>query len=538
MCLLFDIPLPLSFVRNHTRTCAENGEQVTTSGGYIPFAVAVADVNKDNQPDILVANWCTSYSHDTHSSCVGDGLVGVLLNNGDETFQAAVPYDSGGYFAVSIAVADLNADGEPDIIVANCTDFNNCSNTGSVDVLLGNGDGTFQKATPYSAGYQALGVTVADVNGDGKPDLLIADCSDASCVEDSSDSSVGVMLGNGDGSFQPIVYYASGGYFSRSVAVADVNGDGKLDLIVTNDCADTTCATDGTLGVLLGSGDGTFQTAIAYDSGGRGGSYSVQVADVNLDGKPDLMVANSCGSTCSTDGAAGVLIGNGDGTFKSVIAYDSGAAYAESLAVADVNGDGKPDLVVLNYCVNSTCENGTNDEGLVGILLGNGDGTFQTAVIYNSGGYESVSIIGSDVNEDGKPDLLVTNGCSYSVCGTDDTVSILINTSIGQTTASLNTSQNPSAFGQSVTFTVTVSPQGFKGTPSGTVTFFDGTGNLGRSDLNSNGVATLSTSTLTVGTHNITASYSEDANYAPRRGRISRPRFPFRSLDLSGRTIA
>ena len=196
-----------------------------TSGGYIPFAVAVADVNEDNQPDILVANWCTSYSHDPHSSCVGDGLVGVLLNNGDGTFQAAVPYDSGGYFAVSIAVADLNADGEPDIIVANCTDFNNCSNTGSVDVLLGNGDGTFQKATPYSAGYQALGVTVADVNGDGKPDLLIADCSDASCVEDSSDSSVGVMLGNGDGSFQPIVYYASGGYFSRSVAVADVNGD-------------------------------------------------------------------------------------------------------------------------------------------------------------------------------------------------------------------------------------------------------------------------------------------------------------------------
>jgi hypothetical protein len=123
--------------------------------------------------------------------------------------------------------------------------------------------------------------------------------------------------------------YAPGGFYTNSVAVADVNGDGKPDIIVANFCASSTLCTEGEVGVLLGNGDGTFQTAVAYPSGGYQAA-SVAVADVNGDGKPDLLVANICdpnknlcGSPGGT-GSVGVLLGNGDGTFQAAVAYPSG----------------------------------------------------------------------------------------------------------------------------------------------------------------------------------------------------------------------
>ncbi len=183
------------------------------------------------------------------------------------------------------------------------------------------------------------------------------------------------------------------------------------------------------------------------------------------------------------------------------------------MVVADVNGDGKPDLVVTNECASSSnCANGT-----VSVLLGNGDGTFQAAVAYGSGGYEANSVAVADVNGDGKPDLLVVN---QQVNGGDayyGTVGVLINTSITATTTTLTSSPNPSNFGQAVIFTATVTAQqGFyKGTPTGTVSFYDGTTNIGNSNLNSNGVATLTTSSLSVGTHSMTATYNGDTDFAP-----------------------
>ena len=135
------------------------------------------------------------------------------------------------------------------------------------------------------------------------------------------------------------------------MVVADVNGDGKPDLLVANQCADRGC-TNGTVGVLLGNGDGTFQTAVTYGSGGYG-ALSVAVADVNGDGKPDVVVANVCSNAyCETNGTVGVLLGNGDGTFQTAVTYGSGG-YAHSVAVADVNGDGKPDLLVANGCTSN-----------------------------------------------------------------------------------------------------------------------------------------------------------------------------------------
>jgi FG-GAP-like repeat len=128
--------------------------------------------------------------------------------------------------------------------------------------------------------------------------------------------------------FSPVVIYDSGGVAPSSIAVADVNGDGRPDIVVATN----------TVGVLLGNGDGTFKAAVTYGSGGRG-VVSVAVADVNGDGKPDVVVANFCASSNCIESTVGVLLGNGDGTFQAVVTYDSGGNEAASIAVADVNRD-------------------------------------------------------------------------------------------------------------------------------------------------------------------------------------------------------
>ncbi len=356
---------------------------IYNSGGYAPYSLAVADVNGDGKPDLLVANECTD------TTCFNHSAADVLLGNGDGTFQTAVSYDSGGYAALSIAVADVNGDGHPDLLVANsCGSGGACSDGGSVGVLLGNGDGTFQAAVNYKSGdhpLEAYSVTVADVNGDGHPDLIVSNKCPTS--PDCVNGTVAVLLGNGDGTFQAAVSYNPGGE-AFSAAVADVNGDGKPDLLVANGVG---------VSVLLGNGDGTFQAAVMYGSGGDGAS-SVAVADVNGDSHPDLLVANGV--------TVGVLLGNGDGTFRTPVIYSTGGTCVSpvSIAVADVNGDGHPDLLVANTA--ALCSNPSG----VGVLLGNGDGTFQTVVNYDSGGVEgAIALAVADVNGDGKLDLLLDN---------------------------------------------------------------------------------------------------------------------------------
>jgi hypothetical protein len=463
-----------------------------SSGGHSPSAVAIADVNGDGKPDLLVANQYVD------STGQGNGTVGVLLGNGDGTFQTAVTYGAGGYEPSSVAVADVNGDGNPDLIVANyCAMQDGCRSPnvdGSVGVLLGNGDGTFQTVVTYDSGaLYATSVAIADVNGDGKPDLVVAN---EACNNQCSGSPVDVLLGNGDGTFQPAVTYGSGGVNANSVAIADVNGDNKPDLIVANYGGG--CGLSGNVGVLLGNGDGTFQTAVTYGSGSCE-AYSVAVADVNGDNKPDLLVSNYGASY-----TVGVLLGNGDGTFQTAVTYGSGGHDPTGVAVADVNGDGNPDLIVANYGSNT-----------VGVLLGNGDGTFQTAITYGSGGDFALSVAVKNVNGDGKPDIAVVSQCGGSTCD-DDNVGVLINTSTGFTTTALVSSQNPSNFGQLVTFTATLTAsQFFKFQPTGTVSFFDGSTSIGNSNLNGSGVATLTTANLAVGTHSMTATYNGDANFGP-----------------------
>lgn len=158
-----------------------------------------------------------------------------------------------------------------------------------------------------------LSVAIGDVNGDGKPDLMVASgCSrtTAGCPK----GTISVLLGNGDGMFRPPVAYDSGGYGANAVAVADVSGDGKLDLVVANSCDSSTngnCAffTPGVVGVLLGNGDGTFEAPQTYGSGGYWISDFVAVADVNGDSRPDLLVVNLLGLQ-QDHGSVGVLLNN------------------------------------------------------------------------------------------------------------------------------------------------------------------------------------------------------------------------------------
>jgi FG-GAP-like repeat len=387
------------------------------SGGNGANSGAIADVNGDGIPDVVVTNWCSD------GNCTG-GSVAVLLGKGDGTFQTAVAYASGGLFADFVVVADVNGDGKPDLVVANCgaNSQNNCasnSNSGNVAVLLGNGDGTFRGAVTYTLGANgASAVAVADVNGDGIPDLIVGTGSHTAGL-------VGVLLGNGDGTFQAETTYSSGGVSPLAVAAGDVNGDGHPDVVVANQCADSTC-TSSNVGVLLNIGSGTFGAVTTLGSGGIFPD-GVVIADVNADGKPDLVVANSSTSSTVDNGSVGVLLGNGDGTFQTAVSYGSGAFGAASVAVADVNGDGKPDLVVANCsATSSSC---TGGGGTVGVLLGIGNGTFQTAVTFGAGGNTPFGVAVADVNEDGRPDI-VTASCFSGTCGgAIGSVGVLINQS-------------------------------------------------------------------------------------------------------------
>jgi Bacterial Ig-like domain (group 3)/FG-GAP-like repeat len=384
-----------------------------SSGGVVASSVAIADVNKDGKADLVVANQCAD------STCTSGG-VSVLLGNGDGTFQLGQSYATGGVTAVAVVVGDFNGDRKIDLAVANqCQSSGSC--TGNVGVLLGNGNGTFQAAQSYaSGGHLAVSLATGDFNADHKIDLVVANqCQSGSC----NNGNAGVLLGKGDGTFQPAQSYASGGNNTAAVVVGDLNGDGRADLVLTNQCQASGSCTDGTASVLLGKGDGTFQVAQNYLSDGVLAS-SVGVGDWNRDGKADLVIVNQCQTSSSCVGIVTVLLGNGDGTFQAPPSYGSGGYDADSAAVGDLNKDGNLDLVVTSLCQTSSCSDQTN--GVVEVLLGNGDGTFRTSQQYDTGGFGASSVALADVNGDGKIDVVVANQCGTSDCGTGGSISVLL----------------------------------------------------------------------------------------------------------------
>jgi hypothetical protein len=309
------------------------------------------------------------------------------------------------------------------------------------------------------------------------------------------------------------VTYDSGGYAARSVAVGDVNGDGKLDLVVANFVSSVA-------GVLLGNGDGTFQPAVTYYV--LFGVYmaSIALADVNGDGKLDILTSNCGYNECSignSGGDVGVLLGNGDGTFLQGVAYSAGNSPI-SIAIADMNGDGKQDVVVANW--------GSSDSinGAGSVLLANGDGTFQPAQTYLSGGNEATSVAVADLTGDGRPDIVLGDFGSGGTNPPPGIVSVLLNNTgpcVGKcpTSVARASSLNPSIYGQKVTWTATVTTSGSV-TPTGTVNFtWDGY-SIGTATLNASGVATLTKSNLNVYTYPLTAVYSGDANNASSKSAI------------------
>lgn len=360
----------------------------TASNPYFanPFCMVVADVNADNKPDLVFANY----------NGVNGQMAGVLLGTGTGSFGTLATYTTGpASYPYSIAVADVNGDSNPDLLTANY--FNS-----TVGVLVGNGSGTFYSLATYPAGNTIgsgslfpRGIAVADVNGDNKPDLLV--------VNSSGSAGAGVLLGNGNGTFQPVTTYATGGNQPRSIVVADVNSDGNPDLLLGNYSSNN-------VSVLLGTGTGSFGVAITYSTGAGSGPFGIAVADVNGDGKPDLLTANH------DNGTVGLLLGTSTGSFGAVTTYSTGAgSLPYTVSVGDINGDGKRDLVTANF-----------GSSTAGVFLGNGTGSFGAMLTYSINNPTSIAI--ADVNGDSRPDLCTT---------TSGGVSVLLNTTPLATRATL-----------------------------------------------------------------------------------------------------
>jgi hypothetical protein len=293
------------------------------------------------------------------------GTVTVLLGNGDGTFKSSSVVE-GGPFQPSIAVGDFNGDGKVDLATVSYFDS-------TVTVLLGNGDGTFTPtATSPQTGRYPLSLAVGDFNGDGTPDLAVAT---------GGGQGLTVLLGKGDGTFMATATSPQTGNSPAFVAVGDFNRDGVPDLAVANEGSNN-------ITVLLGKGDGTFAPMPLAPATGDF-PIAIAVGDFNGDGFQDLAAVNQ------KDWTVTFLLGNGDGTFK-VKATSPRLGYSpQSIAMGDFNGDGVPDLALASL-------DGTS------ILLGNGDGTF-TAAASGLGGYQPFSVAAGDFNGDGISDLAVAN---------------------------------------------------------------------------------------------------------------------------------
>jgi hypothetical protein len=469
---------------------------------FSPSFIAVGDVNGDGKLDVVAVG--------IPSNGNLNSMVGIWLGKGDGTFRPSVIYNTGDEGANSVAIGDLNGDGKPDLVVGNSYGCATCD-TSTLSVLLGNGDGTFQPPVNYSSGGSYVdSVAIADLNGDGIPDLVVA--NGYQCVG-CLNGGVGVLLGNGDGTFQPAASFDSGGYFAASVVIADLNGDGKPDLAVANGAQCHGCG-NSEVSVFLGNGDGTFQPPASY-IWGMYGAASIAIADLNGDGKPDLAVAiatmngNSVG-----EGEVSVLLGNGDGTFQTPVSYKSGGHIATSVAIADLNDDGHPDLAVANWCPSGDQFGDCYGYGKVGVLRGNGDGTFLAPKSYSTGALEGASVAIGDLKGDGQPDLLVANEYAGSSAGG---VGVLLN-KFTVTTTKLSSSLNPSLVNQTVTFTATITA--IEPIPDNeVVAFYNGKTEIG-TGTTMNGVAALNTSFSIADAYTIKASYAGDTSHEASTGRI------------------
>jgi hypothetical protein len=339
-----------------------------------PSALGViGDFNRDGIPDVAVTGLST---------------VSVLFGKGNGTFATPTVYsilDQSGY--AGIAAVDVNGDGILDLIVTNNVGSYSAGYTASVEVLLGNPDGTFEAGivTSVPGDFVVYSMAVGDLNSDGKLDVVVTEQGINSDI-----NAAATLLGNGDGTFQAPVAYAAPTSASGTIAVADLNGDGFLDVVVGNQ-------SNASISILLGDGSGGFSSSFALNMPGY--PNYVMARDLNADGFADLVIAGY--GVEGEIGSVWVLLGNGNGTFKQAVVYGSGQNPG-AFAMGDVNEDGKLDIVSAGPEV----------------FLGNGDGTFRPAVSF----YPATTIIGvADFNLDGKPDILtLTNQTLAMLLGKGD----------------------------------------------------------------------------------------------------------------------
>jgi hypothetical protein len=445
-------------------------EPLSTLPGTLGQFVAIADFNLDGKPDVVANNEILLGNGDgtlrgqraiplpyssLNASVVGKfvknaapDIAAIGISSSNVSSLSILTNDGTGVFSLAhtyvlpqpgsgIATVDLNGDGNLDLIVTGSAPT---SMNWSYTVLLGNGDGSFKPPVLYQQsvpGGGTLPIVIADYNADGKPDMAVP-----------VGTSVAVLLGNGDGTFGSPAYFLDGN--ASSIVSADFNGDGKLDIAAAGGSG---------LAILLGKGDGTFQPATFP---GISVGSPLLTADLNGDGKADLVGPVVLLNQGFYYGDIQVLLGNGDGTFSALAPFPPGnglSFYYTAVALADLNGDGKLDVISLDEYLPTDNIGATSANG---IHLGKGDGTFNLSEIPIP--YTLISplfastmpygVLAADMNGDGKPDVVV-DGLS--------TVFVLLNTTVpapGFTVSAAAPSPGSVAAGGSATTTVTITSVG------------------------------------------------------------------------------
>ncbi|NLE39942.1 MAG: hypothetical protein GX621_18135, partial [Pirellulaceae bacterium] len=326
--------------------------QMTYEVSTKPAGTAVGDVTGDGIADIIVTN-------------ENDGSISLLRGIGDGTYWTPITYLVGSRPG-AVTLADLDNDGDLDIVAVN-------QGNNTLSLLINNGNGIFNQQITRFTGSQPTDVELADLNGDGVVDIV---------VTNRGSNDVSVLLSDPNVMYRDQVRYALGaGAAPAGVALADLNNDGRIDIVTANEGADT-------VAVLINRENGVFNTPVSFAAGD--GPSAVAIADLDGDGNRDVVVANR------NDNDISVLMGLGTGSLAAQVRYATGTQPG-SLGVADLDGDGSPDVVAANYA-----------DDTVSVLFGLGNGAFETQVVYGVGD-QPTGLTLADIDGDGRRDIITAN---------------------------------------------------------------------------------------------------------------------------------